>query len=104
MKLIDRSSELVAVDFTTLKAYTRYPYVLLLPQNITERELGKKLRELGVSVHRPKKVVRVSHGDDVEGTIGVTFESGEVIRARYVIGADGARSMVCQPFHFPCKH
>jgi 2-polyprenyl-6-methoxyphenol hydroxylase-like FAD-dependent oxidoreductase len=90
----NRTSELVAANFDMLKTYTRYPFALILPQDITERELGKRLRELGVSVYRPKKATELRQSGTHESEIDVTFEGGEVVRAKYVIGADGARSIV----------
>jgi 2-polyprenyl-6-methoxyphenol hydroxylase-like FAD-dependent oxidoreductase len=80
---------LIPVDFSKLP--TDYPYSLMVPQATTERLLLDRLTELGGNVIRPKVLASVAQDDD-----GVTavFEDGDVIRARYVVGADGIHSIV----------
>jgi len=79
--------------------------VLLLPQNKTEDILEERLKVLGIKVQRPYKAIGIKGDIDELGSIEVLFESGEVIKAQYVIGADGARSTVSTiswlvvPFH-----
>lgn len=93
----DRSepnSPLVSADFSTLAPYTRFPYVLIIPQNVTERMLLEHAESLGVHVLRPFKAVDIKGGGLKDGTVDVAFESGDIVRASYVIGADGARSVV----------
>lgn len=90
----DRSSPLISSDFSSLSAYTRYPFALVLPQNKTEATLGKKLQSLGVDVFRPLRVVGMKTNPHEPDTLDVSFETGEVIQTTYVIGADGARSTV----------
>jgi len=85
---------IISADFTSLTEYTRFPYALILPQNITERVLGEHLQDLGVSVFRPYRVVGMTASKSEENIIDVTFETGETMQTRYVIGADGARSIV----------
>jgi len=77
-----------------LAQYTKYPYVLLLPQNKTEDVLEEHLKGLGIDVQRPYKAIGMKGDVDELGSTEVLFESGEVIKAQYVIGADGARSAV----------
>ncbi|KIL69164.1 hypothetical protein M378DRAFT_70326 [Amanita muscaria Koide BX008] len=83
---------LVNVDFTSLVGQTRFPFVLLVSQYSTERVLEAKLEELGINVYRPYKLSGLEDGGE-EGLIA-TFESGETVKANYVVGADGARSAV----------
>ncbi|KAG8214365.1 hypothetical protein J3R82DRAFT_9354 [Butyriboletus roseoflavus] len=78
----------------SLKSYTQHPYILVITQNVTERALEKKLASSGVIVHRPLKVVGLRRNADSPQSSDVTFEDGRVITAKYVIGADGARSAV----------
>jgi 2-polyprenyl-6-methoxyphenol hydroxylase-like FAD-dependent oxidoreductase len=80
---------LIPVDFSVLR--TDYPYSLMVPQATTERLLLDRLTELGGTVIRLKVLASVAQDDD-----GVTavFEDGDVIRARYVVGADGIHSTV----------
>ena len=85
----DRARTLIPIDFSTLP--TEYPYSLMVPQSTTERLLLDRLVELGGTVIRPKTLVCVEQ--DAEG-VTATFDDGDVIRARYVVGADGIHSKV----------
>ena len=77
-----------------LSSYTKYSYVLLLSQSKTEEVLEERLKGLGIEVQRPYKAVGIQGDVDDFGNTQVLFESGEVVKAQYVIGADGARSAV----------
>jgi 2-polyprenyl-6-methoxyphenol hydroxylase-like FAD-dependent oxidoreductase len=85
----DGRRTLIPVDFSMLP--TDYPYSLMVPQATTERLLLDRLTELGGTVIRPKVLASVAQ--DVDGVTAV-FEDGDVIRARYVVGADGIHSTV----------
>ncbi|OBG18845.1 FAD-dependent monooxygenase [Mycobacterium sp. 852002-51057_SCH5723018] len=80
---------LISIDFSELP--TKYPYSLMLSQADTERLLLQRLHELGGAVLRPKTLSRLAQ--DADG-VTATFEGGETIRARYVVGADGMHSTV----------
>lgn len=71
-----------------------FPFMLLLPQATTEELLKERALELGVEVRRGELVETVQ--PDVDGVIVQGQGSGYPFRcyARYVIGADGARSLV----------
>jgi 2-polyprenyl-6-methoxyphenol hydroxylase-like FAD-dependent oxidoreductase len=85
----DRKHVLMRLDFSGLT--TDYPYTLLVPQNVTEKVLNDRLLELGGSVVRSKTLASVvQHADGVTAT----FDDGDVIRARYAVGADGIHSTV----------
>lgn len=73
----------------------------IVPQNVLEVVFTRRLKEKGVEVRRGEgwKAVRMRVGegedrevDDVE--VVVIFEGGQKIVAKYVIGADGAKSIV----------
>ncbi|KAF8547727.1 hypothetical protein OG21DRAFT_1449962, partial [Imleria badia] len=89
-----RSGGLASPDIAYLKQYTRHPYAIVIPQNLTENALGTKLASFGVPVHRPLKVVGMKRNTENAQLTDVTFEDGRVVTAKYVVGADGARSVV----------
>lgn len=85
----DQGRTLMPIDFSGLP--TEYPYSLMVPQATTERLLLERLEELGGSVLRPRTVTAIVQDPN---TATATFEDGAVVRARYVVGADGIRSVV----------
>jgi rifampicin monooxygenase len=70
---------------------TAHPYVLGIPQNLTERLLTKHAIEVGTEIRRGTELVGVSQDED-----GVTAElaGGTQLRSRYLVGCDGGRSTV----------
>jgi len=70
---------------------TRHPYSLGLWQNHIERILLGWVEELGVEIRRGQEVVAVAQ--DGSG-VDVRLEGGEPLRALYLVGADGGRSLV----------
>jgi len=70
---------------------TSHPYVLGIPQPITDRLLAEHAVEVGVEVRRGCEVVGLRQDEH-----GVTVElaDGEQVRARYLVGCDGGRSTV----------
>jgi 2-polyprenyl-6-methoxyphenol hydroxylase-like FAD-dependent oxidoreductase len=69
----------------------RPPYTLMLPQDITEDVLTRRLDELGGTVHRGYELARL----DQDGAgVTATMLDGETVRASYVVGADGMHSAV----------
>ncbi|KIN97919.1 hypothetical protein M404DRAFT_867834 [Pisolithus tinctorius Marx 270] len=94
MNLGTRTTALAYPQFEGLKPYTRHPYGLIIPQPFTEHILGEKLASLGVTVHRPHKVVAMKVNMDDANLADITLEDGQVITTKYVIAADGARSTI----------
>ncbi|MFG2143067.1 rifampin monooxygenase [Streptomyces sp. NPDC048696] len=68
-----------------------HPYVLGIPQPVTDRLLAEHATELGAEIRRGCEVVGLSQDDD-----GVTVEltDGTRLRSRYLVGCDGGRSTV----------
>jgi 2-polyprenyl-6-methoxyphenol hydroxylase-like FAD-dependent oxidoreductase len=85
----DRDRVLMTVSFGELP--TAHPYTLMIPQSVTEEVLLARLHALGGEVHRPYEVVGV---DQDETGVTVTTATGETVRARQVVGADGMHSVV----------
>ncbi|MEV6320626.1 NAD(P)/FAD-dependent oxidoreductase [Nocardia sp. NPDC051787] len=85
----DRDQLLLAVPFDELP--TAYPYTLMISQADTEKFLLERLTELGGKVIRPATVTGVVQEADL---VAATFADGDQVRARYLLGADGMRSVV----------
>ncbi|MEU8205673.1 rifampin monooxygenase [Streptosporangium sp. NPDC049046] len=70
---------------------TTHPYVLGIPQPVTDRLLAERATELGTEIRRGHELVGLSQDED-----GVTAElaDGTRLRSRYLVGCDGGRSTV----------
>jgi 3-(3-hydroxy-phenyl)propionate hydroxylase len=70
---------------------TRHNYGLALRQKHIERILAKWIGELAVPIYRGRELTRFAQDDT-----GVTIElsDGASLRARYLVGCDGGRSLV----------
>ncbi|AXJ08633.1 hypothetical protein CFN17_02590 [Arthrobacter sp. PM3] len=78
-----------ALDLSRLP--TRHPYTLALFQNHIERLLLQWAGELGVPVRHGTEVTGVAHSD---AGVDVQLAAAGPLRARYVVGADGGRSVL----------
>src|SRR5918993_2167972 len=74
---------------------TPYPFLLFVSQAETERVLEEHLEDLGVKVERPVELLTFE-GDAQGVHARLRHRDGheENVRARYVVGADGAHSAV----------
>ncbi|WP_058044153.1 rifampin monooxygenase [Streptomyces roseifaciens] len=70
---------------------TAHPYVLGIPQTVTERLLTERAAELGAEIRRGCEVVGLSQDED---GVTVVLADGTRLRSRYVVGCDGGRSAV----------
>ncbi|MGD1914030.1 MAG: FAD-dependent oxidoreductase [Rivularia sp. (in: cyanobacteria)] len=81
---------------------TRFPYILILPQAQTEAILEHRLNQLGVEVERSSSLI---HFQETETGVFTTFEYEDCtqidIEAKYLVGADGARSTVREYLGLP---
>jgi 2-polyprenyl-6-methoxyphenol hydroxylase-like FAD-dependent oxidoreductase len=74
-----------------------YPFPLLLPQSRTEAILTTRLAALGTVVERGSELAGITQDREaVTATIKKTDGSSEQARAGYLVGCDGARSLVRQ--------
>lgn len=89
----DRDRVVARIPFARLP--TPYPFVLMVPQSNTEAILSARLQELGGVLVRPVAVAAVDQRqDDVLVTVTGGDSVRHVIRARFVVGADGMHSTV----------
>lgn len=95
----DRDRRLLAVPFDELP--TSYPYTLMLPQDETERLLRGALRYRGEEIHWGHEVTGVRQ--DAAGVdLSVRSPQGDKhVRARFVVGCDGAHSSVREAVGIP---
>ncbi len=70
---------------------TRHPYGLALWQKHTERILGVWASEVGAVVQFGAELTGLTHDDD---GVDVKLADGSSLRAAYVVGCDGGRSLV----------
>jgi 2-polyprenyl-6-methoxyphenol hydroxylase-like FAD-dependent oxidoreductase len=90
--LRDRDRVLVTLRFDDLP--TRYPYTLMVPQNVTEAILLARLRELHGDVFRPCEAADLQQDADGVSLTVTTDGRRQTIRGRYLVGADGMHSTV----------
>ncbi|RYV49680.1 FAD-dependent monooxygenase [Pengzhenrongella frigida] len=74
---------------------TAYPFLLFVSQEATERVLGDHLAAAGVRLERGVELAGLAQDSDVV-SCRLVHRGGheEMVRARYVVGCDGAHSMV----------
>ena len=91
--VLDRDRVLLRVPFDGLP--TKYPYTLMLPQDITEQVLGAELTARGGAVHRRHTLRDLRTGENgVTVTVADPGGAEHCIAARYVAGCDGMHSVV----------
>jgi 2-polyprenyl-6-methoxyphenol hydroxylase-like FAD-dependent oxidoreductase len=79
----------VILDLTSQR--TRYPYSLGLWQNHIERLLARWVAEKAVTFYRDTEVTGFMQ--DASG-VDITLNDGRTLRAQYLVGCDGGRSLV----------
>ena len=70
---------------------TTHPYVLGIPQPVTERLLTRYATSLGVDVRRGSEITGLRQDD---AGVTLALAGGTELRSRYVVGCDGSRSTV----------
>jgi 2-polyprenyl-6-methoxyphenol hydroxylase-like FAD-dependent oxidoreductase len=91
---------ILSIDFDRIMS--RYPYVLMLPQNETEAILNECMESLGVKTERGVELVTLEQQDGkISVTLGHRDGSEEEIRPRWVIGCDGAHSTIREELGIP---
>lgn len=80
---------------------TRYPYMLIIPQPVTEELLEERLAAYHGAVQWDTELVGLRAFDDKVEAGVETPDGKETWQARYVIAADGARSFVRKALKIP---
>jgi 3-(3-hydroxy-phenyl)propionate hydroxylase len=80
---------MVALDISDFP--TRHNYVLGLWQTHIERILAEWVGELPVTIYRGREVTGFAQDDS---GVGVALSDGQSLRAEYLVGCDGGRSLI----------
>jgi 2-polyprenyl-6-methoxyphenol hydroxylase-like FAD-dependent oxidoreductase len=81
---------------------TPYPFALMIPQSDTERVLEERLQSLGVTVQRQTEVTSLIVRDDgADAVLRAADGKEEKISTDWVVGCDGAHSLVRHTVHAP---
>src|SRR5213596_657097 len=70
---------------------TRHPYSLGIWQNAIERIMAAWIAELPVRIYYAHEVTCFAQGDT---GVDVTLSDGQSLRAQYLVGCDGGRSLI----------
>ncbi|GAA4431811.1 rifampin monooxygenase [Georgenia halophila] len=70
---------------------TAHPYILAIPQPVTERLLAEHAVEVGAEIRRGAELTGLRQD---EGGVTVELADGTHLRSRYLVGCDGGRSAV----------
>ncbi|NDJ18556.1 FAD-dependent monooxygenase [Myxacorys almedinensis] len=84
---------------------SQYPFLLILPQSQTESILNDRLNELGGKVERSRELFDIRQENDAAIALvkAAETDSGDLeeIRARWLVGCDGASSQVRKVLAIP---
>lgn len=95
-KLYSEGKEIASLDLDEIPS--RYPFALFLPQSKTEEILREHLRTLGVRVEQETELVGFTEDAELvcqlKHTDGANDGTVEMVRPRWLVGCDGAHSLV----------
>ncbi|MFA5328704.1 MAG: FAD-dependent monooxygenase [Prolixibacteraceae bacterium] len=80
---------------------TEFPFMLLLEQSVTEKLLIQFLQERGIQVERKIELLKIQQDSDKVISVLKSEHGEETVHAKYLIGADGARSIVRKLLQIP---
>lgn len=100
--MYDRGESLVNAKFDNIES--KYPFALMLAQSNTEKFLHEHLLTYGVEVERNTELLRIKQNDDgVVATIKNQYGSRENLNFKYLVGCDGAHSVIRHQLKFEFK-
>ena len=79
---------------------TAHPYVLAIPQTVTDQLLEERATELGTDIRRGSELVGLSQDDDA---VTAELADGARLRSRYLVGRDGSAVRSCSASAFPAS-
>jgi 2-polyprenyl-6-methoxyphenol hydroxylase-like FAD-dependent oxidoreductase len=83
------------VHFNLDRLPSRYPFALFLPQSETEEILNRHMQSLGVHAERKVELTGLSQSiGSVRATLRHPDGKSEEVNARWILGCDGAHSVV----------
>jgi 2-polyprenyl-6-methoxyphenol hydroxylase-like FAD-dependent oxidoreductase len=89
-----------ALDLSRLPS--RFPYLLVTPQYETERVLEERAKRMGADIRYSSEVTGLTqHPDGAELKVRQDGQPDQVMRAGWIVGADGMRSTVRQALGMP---
>jgi 2-polyprenyl-6-methoxyphenol hydroxylase-like FAD-dependent oxidoreductase len=99
-KFFSEGKQILSINLKHISS--RYPYVLFLPQTETEAILNRHMESLGVTTERQTELVRFEQeGDGISALLRHAGGVEEPIRPRWLVGCDGAHSIVRQQTGIP---
>ena len=91
-KVYSDGKEIASLDLEEIPS--RYPFALFLPQSKTEEILREHLRTLGVTVEQETELISFSEEAELICQLRHGDGTAEVLRPRWLVGCDGAHSLV----------
>jgi len=94
-RIWSNAKQIASLDFGRIPS--RFPYLLFLPQNETEKLLTAHLRSLGVEIERQVELISFENaGDDNRIWVTMRHPEGQQERTsfRWMVGCDGAHSTI----------
>ncbi|TGB15620.1 hypothetical protein E4099_06585 [Streptomyces palmae] len=90
----------ITIDFSALR--TRFPYMLVTPQWRLEHLLLRRAEEAGATMVRGARATGIRQDPDgVDVELSRADGAADTLRARYLVGADGARSTIRRSLGMP---
>ncbi len=80
---------------------TEFPFMLLLEQSETEKLLAKFIQERGIHVERKTELIEIQQNSGEVISVLKSETKEEKIRSKYLVGADGAHSIVRKQLQIP---